>query len=132
MAGVRSGILNRQIISSKAGSPRQVEMDTLSVFAFGGLLVLASLTVALVSLSAVLSLSRRLNHVIRRHAYETECLVKSVQALDQQNAKLHQRLNAVAGVSQKLADRITKIPATASIDEDQTIELILPTRPILH
>lgn len=107
-------------------------MDTLSVFMFGGVLVLASLVVALVALSAIFSLSRRLNLLTRRHAYEVECLVKSVQALDQQNAKLHQRLNTVAGVSQKLADRITKIPATPSTEDEQTIELILPTRPILH
>jgi hypothetical protein len=51
----------------------------------------------------VVALSRRLDRLQRRQAYETECVVKSLQALEQQNRLLSERLNGVIDAGQKLA-----------------------------
>ena len=106
-------------------------MDAFSLDSvLGGLLLLASAVVAAVALALALGQSRRIDRLARRQAYETECLVKSIQALEQQNITLQQRLNAVIGVSQKLADRITTVPANR--EEEQATEPVLPTRHQLH
>jgi hypothetical protein len=106
-------------------------MDVFSLDSLlGGLVLLASGAVAVVALVLALGQSRRIDRLARRQAYETECLVKSIQALEQQNVTLQQRLNAVIGVSQKLADRITKVPVNQ--EEDQAAGPVLPTRHQLH
>lgn len=74
--------------------------------------------------------SRRIDALSRRQSYETECLVKSIQELEQQNLILQQRLNAVIGVSQKLADRITKVPTRP--EDEQTQDPIILNRSHLH
>lgn len=74
--------------------------------------------------------SRQIDALTRRQSYETECLVKSIQELEQQNLILQQRLNAVIGVSQKLADRITKVPARS--EDEQTQDPIILNRSHLH
>lgn len=124
MEGVLSGILTRHV-------PMGAVMDVFSLDSLlGGLVLLASGAVAVVALVLALGQSRRIDRLARRQAYETECLVKSIQALEQQNVTLQQRLNAVIGVSQKLADRITKVPVNQ--EEDQAAGPVLPTRHQLH
>lgn len=124
MDGGLSGILTEHV-------PMGAVMDAFSLDSIlGGLLLLASGAVAVVALVLALGQSRRIDRLARRQAYETECLVKSIQALEQQNITLQQRLNAVIGVSQKLADRITKVPANR--EEEQVAGPVLPTRHQLH
>lgn len=124
MDGGLSGILTEHV-------PMGAVMDVFSLDSLlGGLVLLASGAVAVVALVLALGQSRRIDRLARRQAYETECLVKSIQALEQQNVTLQQRLNAVIGVSQKLADRITKVPVNQ--EEDQAAGPVLPTRHQLH
>lgn len=102
----------------------------MSVTLVNGFLLLMSLFVALLALAGVLAQSRRLDRLERRRVYETECLVRSLQALEQQNLMLGNRLGSVADAGQKLAVEIDRAARRSTADDTGPIA---PTAPrLLH
>lgn len=98
-----------------------------------GFLLLLAAFVATMALAGVVTLTRRLDRVERRRVYETECLVKSLQALEQQNHMLADRVSNLTEVRNSLSKVIStaaRRQATAT-EEEQQVQL--PSGPrVLH
>lgn len=95
-----------------------------------GLLLLMAIFAAVLALAGVLTLSRRLDRMERRRVYETECIVKSLQALEQQNQMLSDRVGSVMDAGQRLANELDRAARRAS-EEQQPAPPPAPGR-ILH
>lgn len=78
--------------------------------------------------AGLMAVSRRLDRVQRRQAYETECVVKSLQALEQQNKMLSDRLNSVIDAGQKLASDLER----ANRQADEAEPLVRSSNRLLH
>ncbi len=97
-------------------------------------LLLIAIFVAVLALAGVVTLTRRLDRVERRRVYETECVVKSLQALEQQNLMLSDRVQALTEVRaslNKVISTAARRQAAATEDEQQTVADVPPTR-LLH
>ena len=107
----------------------------MSVALVNGFLVLMAAFVAVLALAGALAQSRRLDRIERRRAYETECLVKSLQALEQQNLMLSDRINGVVDAGQRIANELDRAArrggAAEQGAEEQPFVLPNPHR-ILH
>jgi len=99
----------------------------------GGLLACGFIFLLGAALVAVLRLARRFNFLQRRHAYETECMVKAIQALETQHQLANQRLAAVLLTQQKMQQEIDVLRKRLPAEPATTTELVaaLPPR-ILH
>lgn len=99
-----------------------------------GFLILLALFVSILALAGMLALGRRLDKAERRRVYETECIVKSLQALEQQNHMLSDRINTLAEVRNSLS----KVISTAArrqanaTEEEQTQQPVPPVSRLLH
>ena len=58
-----------------------------------GFITLMAVFAGGMSLVALFTLSCRMDKAERRHAYETECLIRSLPSLEQQNLMLQDKLN---------------------------------------
>jgi len=97
-------------------------------------LLLIAIFVAVLALAGVVTLTRRLDRVERRRVYETECVVKSLQALEQQNLMLSDRVQALTEVRaslNKVISTAARRQAAATEDEQQAVADVPPTR-LLH
>ena len=97
-------------------------------------LMLLAVFGAIMALAGVLALVRRLDRVERRRVYETECLVKSLQALEQQNVQLAERLNAMAEIRSSISKAISSAARrqAAATEEEQTAQAVIPPNRLLH
>jgi hypothetical protein len=96
-----------------------------------GILILMVVFISLLALAGVLTLSRRMDRAERRRVYETECLVKSLQALEQQNLMLNERVGGVVDAGQRLATELDRAVRQSRTEEPQTAPLP-PSGRILH
>jgi hypothetical protein len=97
-------------------------------FVVVALAILLAALLAAAAFAGLVAVSRRLDRVQRRQAYETECIVKSLQALEQQNRMLSDRLNSVIDAGQKLASDLERANRQA---EETPLPLRDPNR-LLH
>jgi len=98
-------------------------------------LLLVAVFVGLLALAGVVTLTRRLDRAERRRVYETECLVKSLQALEQQNLLLADRIQALtevrSSIGKILSTAAARRQAAATEEEQQATQV--PTGPrVLH
>lgn len=98
-----------------------------------GFLLLLAAFVAIMALAGVVALTRRLDRVERRRVYETECLVKSLQALEQQNHMLADRVSALTEVRNSISKVISTAARrqAAATEEEQQQPAPVPPR-LLH
>jgi len=97
------------------------------LLAFGFTFLLAA------ALYAVLRLAKRFNFLQRRHAYETECMVKAIQALEAQHQLATQRLGALLVNQQRMQQEMDGLKKRLPPDSQSNAEPVaaLPPR-ILH
>lgn len=97
-------------------------------------MLLVAIFVAVLGLAGVVTLTRRLDRVERRRVYETECMVKSMQALEQQNLMLSDRVQALAEVRNSLSKVISTAAARrqAAATEDEQLATDIPVNRLLH
>lgn len=86
--------------------------------------VFFALLLGALSFAGLVAHNRRLDRLQRRQAYETECIVKSLQALEQQNQILSDRLNGVIDAGQKLASNLER---AGQQQAEEASELIVRT-----
>ncbi len=100
----------------------------MAVTVFSAVLMFFALMLGLLGCAGLVTLSRRLDRLQRRQAYETECMVKGLQALEQQNRLLSERLNSVIDAGQKLAQDLER----AANPNDESQATVRTPHRILH
>ena len=80
----------------------------------------------------ILRLGQRFDRAQRRRAYETEYLVKSIEALDKHQAALQQRVNALAIANQRLTAEVAQLrPKRETTTEEEPASPVSSGR-LLH
>lgn len=97
-------------------------------------LILVAVFMAILGLAGVITLTRRLDRVERRRIYETECLVKSLQALEQQNLMLNDRVQSLTEVRSSLSKVISSAARrqASATEEEQPAAMEIPPGRLLH
>lgn len=96
------------------------------MWVIAGLLAGGALFLVALAVLASVGSGRRLGRFQRRHAYETECLIKSIQQIERQQQQQNRRIEVLASLFEKIQNERKRVP-----DENQAA--LAPSAPrILH